>query len=336
MKLCSYEQDGRRSFGLVNGDGVLDLKAALANAGLATLEDLIEAVAVGSLSLDAVGAALVSAPAISADEVTWRPPLARPGKILGVAINNRLGQDLAFRPFANPAFFFKPSSSLVGHGQPVVVRADYGLAHPEPELAVIIGRRAKSIALEDVRHHIFGYSIMNDVTSPGLKERDSLELVLPERATGGYSDLLGWRRVRDAEHQRSVYLTYHALSKGSDTFGPMGPWIVTADEIEDPNRLAINSYSGDDLVFEDSTANLTFSVEQIVAHASEYMTLEPGDIIHCGTAMRPAPGGRFLMLTQWDLRTSSATMAVEIEGVGRLENPIRLETDHTSSEVASN
>ncbi|MFD1191369.1 fumarylacetoacetate hydrolase family protein [Phenylobacterium conjunctum] len=322
MKLCSYETQGRRSYGVQREDGlVVDLRALLGLGAPPTLEDLIEA----GLDLAALAPRLQGAPGLDPATLTWLPPLRRPGKIIGVAINNRMGQAAAFRPFADPAFFFKPSTSLVGHGQPVVVRGDYGLTHPEPELAVVIGKAGRAIPEDQALSHVFGYAIINDITSPGLKEKDSIEIVTPPQATGGYSDLLAWRQVRDADHARSIYLTYHARSKGSDTFGPMGPWLVTADEIADPNALPILSYDGDELVFEDSTANLTFSVQRIIAHVSAYMTLEPGDIIHCGTAMKPAEGGRYRTLTGWDLARSGRPMAIEIPGLGRLVNPVVVE-----------
>lgn len=326
MKLCSFETQVRRCYGLVRDDGrIVDLEACLGPEAPASLEALIDAVAEGRLTLATLTARASGAPTIDPATITWRAPLSRPGKILGVAINNRIGQELAYRPFAEPAFFLKPASSLTGHGQPVVVRESYGLTHPEPELAVIIGRRGKHIPEARALEHVFGYTIINDITSPGLKERDSIELVTPASAGGGYSDLMSWRRIRDDEDARSIYLTYHALSKGSDTFGPMGPWIVTTDEIADPNRLTVNSFDGTRLVFEDSTANLTFPVERIISHASAYMTLEAGDVLHCGTAMRPAEHGPFRTLTQWDLRRAKEPMAVEIEGIGRLENPVARE-----------
>lgn len=326
MKLCSFEVAARHSYGLVRPDGsIVDLRALLGTDAPASLEDLIENVAAGRIDPGAIAARAAGAGAVATDGLTWRPPLSRPGKIIGVAINNRMGQQIAHRPFANPAFFLKPATSLTGHGQPVVIRADYGLTHPEPELAVIIGKRGKHIPEEHALEHVFGYTIINDVTSPGLKERDSIELITPPAATGGYRDLMSWRQVRDEDDARSIYLTYHALSKGSDTFGPLGPWIVTADEIAQPNRLAIHSYDGDDLVFEDSTANLTFPVERIIAHASNYMTLEPGDVIHCGTAMKPAENGRYAALAHWDLAKARRPMAIEIEGIGRLVNPVQFE-----------
>lgn len=325
MKICSFKVDGRLTYGTVrNDEQVVDLKVLLGDQAPGSLEELIVEISSGAISLEALEHQCENAPAIALNEVFLQPPVPRPGKVLGVALNNRIAQQIAFRPFAAPAFFIKPTSCLTAHGQPVVVREDYGLTHPEPELAIVIGRGGKAIPESEALQHVFGYTIINDVTSPGLKERDSIELVVPSEVSGGYRDLMDWRKVKDEEDSRSIYLTYHALSKGADTFGPIGPWIVTADKVENPNRLAINSFDGDDLVFEDSTANLTFTIEQIISHASNYMTLEPGDIIHCGTAMRPAENGKFRLLTQWDLVQTRRPMAIEIQGIGRLVNPVVL------------
>lgn len=324
MRLCSFSVDGRTTWGVVAADDTIIDARGLADAP-ATLDDHIEspdAAVVGRLR-DAAAAGGGIHPA----SVTWLPPVRRPSKVLGVAINNVIGQRIAHRPFANPAFFLKPPSSLVGHGQPVVVHESYGITHPEPELAVVIGRRAKDVADADALAHVFGYTIINDVTSPGLKSEDSIELVMPPGAgTGAYGKLLGWRSNRDDDHARSNYLTYHARSKGTDTFGPIGPWIVTADEISDPNVLAVNSFDGDTPVFVDSTANLLFPVERVVAHASAYMTLLPGDIIHCGTSMKAADGSPYRGITDWDIRrVDGRPMRIDIEGIGSLSSPVRWE-----------
>lgn len=326
MRLASYLVDGRATWGVVAADGTLVEAGTVAGAP-PTLDDHIDAADPRLTAMLADAAARGSGR--SADGVQWLPPVRRPSKILGVAINNMIGQRIAHRPFANPAFFFKPPSSLVGHGQPVVVRESYGVTHPEPELAVVIGRRAKSVGVDDALSYVFGYTIINDITSPGLKADDSIELVVPPGASGGaYQQLLSWRSVRDDDHARSNYLTYHARSKGTDTFGPIGPWIVTADEIADPNRLGVNSFDGDAPVFVDSTANLMFPVQRVVAHASDFMTLLPGDIIHCGTAMKAAPDGPYRGITDWDIRrVDGRPMRITIDGIGELCNPVQWEAD---------
>ncbi len=106
----------------------------------------------------------------------WLPPVARPGKIIGVAMNNSAFAKPSYRYFSSPAYFMKSPSSLIGHGEPVIVREEYGLTHPEPELACIIGRHASHLDAATAREAIFGYTIINDITSVGLKDQDSLHL----------------------------------------------------------------------------------------------------------------------------------------------------------------
>lgn len=326
MRLCSYSLNDRPSWGVVADDGTIVDARGVAGAP-ATLDDHIES------SDPAVTAELLAAAAtgggIAAGDITWLPPVRRPSKIMGVAINNVIGQRIAHRPFANPAFFFKPPSAMVGHGQPVVVHESYGVTHPEPELAVVIGKRAKHVTEAEALSYVFGYTVINDITSPGLKAEDSIELIVPPGSSGGaYSQLLSWRSNRDDDHARSNYLTYHARSKGTDTFGPIGPWIVTADEIADPNVLSVNSFDGDTPVFTDSTANLLFPVQRVVSHASAYLTLLPGDIIHCGTSMKAAEASPYRGITDWDIRrVDGRPMRIDIDGIGSLSSPVQWERD---------
>lgn len=323
MKLSTFIYNKETQWGVVANDDTI-VPANTIPLAPATLDEHIENPQASVIA--ALRDAATTGGGIQQSAVRWCPPVRRPSKVIGVAINNKIGQKVAFRPFADPAFFFKPSSSLIGHGEPVVVKTSYGITHPEPELAVIIGKGGSAIPEKEALSHVFGYTIINDITSPGLKERDSIELAASGRGGGGaYGKLLAWRQVRDEDHARSNYLTYHARSKGTDTFGPIGPWIVTADEIDNPNSLAINSFDSDQPAFVDSTANLTFSVERVIAHASAYMTLCPGDIIHCGTSMQPAPDGQFRGLTDWDLQIANEhTMNITIDKIGTLSNPVHV------------
>ncbi len=254
-----------------------------------------------------------------AEGLDWAPPLPNPAKILGVAFNNKALMEKAHRDPGVPNFFLKPSSCLQGHNKPIIVDPAWGAVIPEPELCAVIGRRAKHIGEEDVLAHIFGYVIHNDVTSHGLKfQKDSIavtydqDLARPEFYT--------WRNQR-SDDDRDAFFVYHTRSKGTDTFGPMGPWITTQDEIDDPNQLQVTGRLDDEVFTRDHTGNYRFTIQECVAEASRYFTLEPGDLISFGTTGKGA--GRFprghksLLIGQ-----ETGVINIEIPSLGRLSNPI--------------
>lgn len=285
-----------------------------------TIEDLI---AEADTLLPALHTRLNSAQplgwyAVDRDAVRWLPPSRRPSKIVGVAINNELIRQFSHRASEEPAYFLTPPSALIGHREPIIIKADYGLVHPEPELAAIIGRRMSAGTPEEALDAVFGFTIINDVTSPGLKTRDSVEVVPP---VGAVDPDISWRAQRGSD-DRSLYYTYHTRSKGSDTFAPMGPWLVTRDAVPNPDKLNVRAWLGDEEVLTDSTANLVFGVADVLSHASRYMTLEPGDVVHFGTAARTTDPARHPSIWSLDLGRLGLPITIEIDGFGRLENPV--------------
>jgi 2-keto-4-pentenoate hydratase/2-oxohepta-3-ene-1,7-dioic acid hydratase in catechol pathway len=330
MKWLSFSVQGRECFGFLTGDNmVVDYAAAAAAIGKGvhprTLLEFVEAGDVEQTTANDIAARFadggLKAICYPVKDIAFRAPIRRPSKILGVPINNSSINKWGHRAWKAPGLFMKPPSALIGHGDAIVIREDYGLTHPEPELAAVIGKRARNISEDQVLDHIFGFTIINDITSPKLKEEDSIEINMP----GLKGPEITWRKLRD-ENDSTIYLTYHARSKGCDTFAPMGPYVTTTDMIGDPNNLAIKGWLGDDLVTNDSTSNLSFNVQQVVAQASRFMTLEPGDIIHFGMAAVPAMPEKYA--TTWDLDMSrlGGPVAVEIEGIGILRNPVDLQT----------
>ena len=324
MKWLSFSAHGQDCFGfLLSEDVVVDYAKTAAKIGKgAQPRTLLEFVEAGEaeLALAAeIAAGGVEPVSYAVKDVHFQAPIRRPSKILGVPINNGSINKWGHRAWKAPGFFLKPPSALVGHGEAIIIRDNYGLTHPEPELAAVIGKRARDISEDQVLDHIFGFTIINDITSPKLKEEDSIEINMP----GLKGPEITWRKLRD-EQDSTIYLTYHARSKGCDTFAPMGPYIATTDMIRDPNKLSIKGWLGDELVTNDSTSNLTFNVQQVVAQASRFMTLEPGDIVHFGMAAVPAMPEKYP--TTWDLDMSriGKSVAVEIEGIGRLHNPVEL------------
>lgn len=247
---------------------------------------------------------------LDVDTLAWLPPVLRPGKVLCVALNNSANPSRILSGPDTPAMFLKPASSLVGHGRPVVMKRQYGRVHPEPELAVVIGKGGADIPAEDALSHVFGYTVFNDLTSPSMRETDTFH----------------YRAVHpDAEAEDGIryvesWVSYPARYKGSDTFGPIGPWVTTADELADPDGLRITCRHDGRLVTDDTTANLRFSVADVVAFASSYLTLEAGDIIAMGTALKPSSKGGAIQNV--DLNALGGVIEVEIENIGTLSNPV--------------
>ena len=252
--------------------------------------------------------------------IDWAPPLPNPSKILGVAFNNKELMKKAHRDPGVPNFFLKPPSALQGHDKPIIVDPDWGSVIPEPELCAIIGKRAKHITRAQALDHVFGYVIHNDVTSHGLKfQKDSIAVTYDQDMAR--PEFYTWRNLNGPD-DTDAYYVYHTRSKGTDTFGPMGPWITTADEVDDPNDLQVSGWLNDEPFTVDHTGNYRFSIEECIAEASRYFTLEPGDLISFGTTGKGVgrfPRGHKSLL----IGEETGTITIEIERLGRLSNPIR-------------
>jgi 2-keto-4-pentenoate hydratase/2-oxohepta-3-ene-1,7-dioic acid hydratase in catechol pathway len=220
-------------------------------------------------------------------EARLEAPLTRPSKIVGVGLNyadHCREQNLP--PPTHPVLFAKFPSALTGPLD--VIRWDARLSHQvdvEAELAVVIGKRARQISREWALAHVFGYTALNDVSARDLQQADRQ-----------------WVRA-----------------KSFDTFCPLGPWIVTTDEIPDPGILKISSSVNGRVLQESNTAAMVFGVPELIAFISEAITLEPGDIIATGT---PAGVGVFrkpsLFLKDGD------EVTVEIERIGALRNRVSM------------
>jgi|JI10StandDraft_1071094.scaffolds.fasta_scaffold51687_2 2-keto-4-pentenoate hydratase/2-oxohepta-3-ene-1,7-dioic acid hydratase in catechol pathway len=249
-------------------------------------------------------------PVCAVDSLHWLPPVPRPGKVVCLALNNSANKDRIIRGPAHPAMFTKPASSLLGHGQPIRLRKDYGRVHPEPELAVVIGRGGADIEARNAYDHVFGYTIINDLTSPTMRADDTFHY----RAIHPKPD--DPSRIEYID----TWVSYPGRYKGADGFGPIGPWIVTRDEIADPHALIVRCLHQGRVVTEDSTLNLSYKIPEVIEFLSHFMTLEAGDIIAMGTALKSAGGGQAVQTV--DLNTLGGPIAVSISGIGVLSNPV--------------
>ncbi|MBB4122450.1 fumarylacetoacetate hydrolase family protein [Martelella radicis] len=322
MKLATINHQGKPVLAIKKGDATVLLAELYESAGLgsapADMNGFIEG---GEAEIARAREALEKGEASPLDEasIDWLPPQPRPSKILGVAFNNMGIRKSAHRDPGVPNFFLKAPSCLTGHNKPIIMEDYYGETIPELELAAVISKRCSKISVEEAKNAIFGFTIINDVTSHGMKfGMDSI-------ATTREPDLLrphhlAWRN-RHGEDDRDVYFVYHTRSKASDTFGPMGPFITTADEVSNPDALEVKGWFDGEPFAVDSTASYRFKVAEVIAEASRFFTLEPGDVFCFGTSAKGVgnfPNGHRSV----NMHKLSGKIDIEIEGLGRLSNPV--------------
>jgi 2-keto-4-pentenoate hydratase/2-oxohepta-3-ene-1,7-dioic acid hydratase in catechol pathway len=287
MRLVSYLDAAGDRLALEHSDGRIWSSRSL-GAGLpGSMDDLLAAGegALGALR-SAARAALAGGRPGDVDPAARISPVPRPGKVVAIGLNYRDHADeLGLEIPAVPMLFAKFPSAVIGDG--AAVEWDPGLTSEvdlEVELAIVIGRAARRISEAEAPAHILGYTCLNDVTARDLQFSDG-------------------QFVR---------------SKSLDTFCPVGPAVVTADELHDPGNLTVRSYRNGELMQDSSTSNLIFGVPYLVAFCSRAFTLEPGDIIATGT-----PGGIGYFREPRISMRDGDVMSVEVEGIGRLTNPCR-------------
>lgn len=305
MKLASFHNDNADRIGVLKNDNEL---AVIDSVGGMT--DLIR---LGDYATEHLDHALAGGRVIACDDVNWLPPIRKPGKICGVAMNNSASNERKISAPDHPAFFLKPSSCLVGHNQPIRVRPYYGSVHPEPELAIVIGRKARDVDARDASDHVFGYTIFNDVTGNGMRADDLFH----------YWALYSDDRNPNELQRREQHLSYAARYKGTDTFGCMGPVIATFDEISNPDNLDVTCKVGTETIAEDSTHYYNYKVAELISYISQFLTLEPGDIVSCGTAFKPSKNRK--SIHHANFQNVKGPVEVTIDGLGTLRNPVEIE-----------
>lgn len=249
-------------------------------------------------------------------DVTFHPPVRRPCKVVCVALNNRSLDRIKVRaPTDHPAFFLKPFTALAGHKGEIRIRTEYGFTHPEPELAVIVGRTLSDATPQEALAAVFGYSIINDVTCTQMREEDSFTMRIDRQQADG-------SHVEDLHHT-----SYPGRYKGADTFAPLGPYITTADDVPDPAALAVRCFMNGRLVASDHTANYVWSVADALSHISRTNTLLPGDVVAMGTAVGTESANpdapNLPGITRCNIHGYSGDVTIEIDGLGTLINTVR-------------
>ena len=316
MKLISFNYRDQERIGVINADlRIIDLGLALPQ-----LKDkprnMIDFIKLGDEGLALAAQVLAegdSSAIIPADEVMWLPPVPQPGKICGVALNNSASNSRKISAPVHPAFFLKPPSCLVGHGQPLIMRSYYGSMHPEPELAVIIGKIARDVDAVDAANYIYGYAIFNDITGNEMREEDLFH----------YKALYASKEDPDKIEQREQHLSYAGRYKGTDNFGVLGPWLVTKDEVGDPDNLAVTCKVNGETVADDNTRYYNYKVAEIVSFISQFHTCHPGDVISCGTAFKPSRNRK--SIHQANFLVTGGPVEISIEKLGTQYNSIIVE-----------
>ncbi|MEP9352279.1 fumarylacetoacetate hydrolase family protein [Xanthobacter sp. KR7-65] len=273
MKLLRYGAAGAERPGLLSADGsVRDLSSVVADIDAALITDPVR--------LDALRALDPASLPVVAGEVALASPLAGIGKIVGVGLNyHDHARECGLPIPGEPILFLKATSSLCGPNDAIRLPEGAEKTDWEVELGVVIGKTARSVPLEQALDHVFGYCIAHDVS----ERAHQLE-------RGGQ-----WTK-----------------GKSHDTFCPLGPWLVTADEVGDPQTLDLWCEVDGVMRQHSSTADMIFSVAEIVSYASRFMTLQPGDLIITGT-----PAGVGLGLKPPTYLARGAEVRLGIAGLGQ-------------------
>jgi 2-keto-4-pentenoate hydratase/2-oxohepta-3-ene-1,7-dioic acid hydratase in catechol pathway len=263
------------------GTTATPIATAPPGGGRDALRDLLHA------GTDVAGAPAVSGP-ITMSEATLESPVTAPSKIVAIGLNYAdHARESGVEPPKAPVAFVKTPNSIVGPGQDIrYAKDDTAEVDYEAELAVVIGRRASRVSQDEALDYVFGYTCCNDVSA------------------------------RDAQFADGQWVR----GKSFDTFCPLGPWIVTADEIADPQALHIACRVNGQTLQDSTTGEMIFGVAEIISYMSRFITFEPGDVIATGT-----PFGVGFARTPPVYLLNGDTVEVEVEGIGVLSNPVVVE-----------
>lgn len=292
MKLVRFRNDRRESYGVMSDDQIVCLCSFAKSSKLGLPPSLEEFVELGAGQIQKLDRLLkrtskhdIQRFSRSVESVSLLAPIKSPRKIVCLGLNYRdhAAEQNAVVP-DEPVIFMKPATAIVGPNEEIIKPGFVSQLDYEAELAIVVGKRVKNVSAADARSCIFGYTILNDVSARDIQFKDKQ-----------------WTR-----------------GKSFDTFAPMGPCIVTEDQLRDTSDLSICTWVNEELRQKSSTKNMVFNVYDIIHHISRVMTLEPCDIISTGTpagvgfAFKPKP--KFL--------NKGDVVRIEIEGIGILGNRI--------------
>lgn len=291
MKLLTYEVQELHKLGVQTDEGIIDIQATAEKTGISDVEtDIMAVIAGGEQAINQLSNLLKQAEEantvvyVNSENLVWGPSVTRPHKIICVGLNYRKHADETNAPYPEfPILFNKFDNTLTGHNSEIPVPKVTEKLDYEVELAIVIGKKAKNVNEADALDYVFGYSTANDLSARDLQMRT------PQ-----------WM-----------------LGKIGDKFSPMGPYLVTADEVGDPNDLKLKTIVNGEVKQDSNTSDMIFNCAEIVSYISQYLTLEPGDVILTGT-----PEGVVLGLPEDQQRyiQPGDVITCEIEKLGALTN----------------
>jgi 2-keto-4-pentenoate hydratase/2-oxohepta-3-ene-1,7-dioic acid hydratase in catechol pathway len=283
MKLVRFTSEAGPRTGVVINDGIVDLVQAEAE-----YTDMMDIIATGQAALDSIAKTIEGCePHLSLDGAELLAPVERPGKYLAIGMNYKKHQEeaskLGVAEQSHQVWFNKQTTCVAGPFDEidpgVTEKLDY-----EIELGIVIGKPAKGVSKENAYDHIFGYFVANDVSA------------------------------RDWQFHTPTF----TMGKSFDTHGPIGPWIVTADEVADAQNLDLRCFVNGELRQSNNTSGMVHYIDAQIEYLSTAFTLESGDLIATGT-----PEGVGVAMDPPVFLQAGDTVRCEIDGIGVIENTVK-------------
>ncbi|QGZ93817.1 fumarylacetoacetate hydrolase family protein [Terricaulis silvestris] len=285
MKIATFTEGGRTRLGVVQREEIADVSVADARLP----QDMVTLLEAGTEAQDALAAAAERAPRLALKSVRLEAPVMRPRKFLGLGLSFKShveeirARGVPIPLTANQVWFNKQVTSISGPYDPIHLPRVSSQLDYEGEVAFVIGKKCRHVPADKASDVIAGFLICNDVS------------------------------VRDWQ-LRSPTST---LGKSFDTHGPIGPWLTTADDVENPHDLRIRTWVDDELRQDGSTSDFVYSIGEMIAELTTVFTLEPGDVLTTG-----CPAGVGAMFDPPRFMKAGQKVRVEVDGLGAIENPV--------------
>jgi 2-keto-4-pentenoate hydratase/2-oxohepta-3-ene-1,7-dioic acid hydratase in catechol pathway len=303
VKFVSYSKNGGEIRAGLSVDGkIVDLADGAKKIGATLPSNVVEILALGEAGMTIAGdvadaAANGSIPTVAESEVTLEAAIQNPPTIFLLAGNYQShimegGGSAVEKEKINPRPFIKPSTAIIGTGDPIVIPPDSDTLDYEIEIAAVIGKEGRAISVADANDYVAGYTVFNDVSARSLKIADGRT----ERNGDGFFDWL--------------------LGKWCDSFAAIGPYLVTKDEAGDPNKLEMALTVNGELRQHSDAGEMIFTIPESIAFLSRFVTVRPGDLLCMGT-----PGG--VGATTETYLKAGDTVVAKIEKLGTLENKVQ-------------